>query len=451
MKKCLTALIFILVVFCCTSVAMAKTYGDYEYEVKNGTVTITGYNGKSTATSIPAEIEGLPVTTIGEKAFSKAEHTLERVNIPDSIVSIQDCAFDQCSRIKEMKIPDSVMEVLGNPFRYCFNIQFNISSDHPALAVMEGVLFSKADRRLVCYPQWKGLTEYSIPQGIEIISKNAFYDNNDLTMVYIPDSVTEIQDSAFSGCHSLGDMVFPEGLTKIGASAFWFCGMKNLTIPGSVTVIGKNAFSSMESLSTVEIGEGEEPVLIDEYAFSMSNLRKIEIHKDVSVSKGAFSSCKQMTEVVFDGEVRRIGKEAFNYCTSLMKIEIPGNVKKLEEMAFFNCSSLQEVILPDTMEKLHYGVFSDCNQLKKINLPRSITYISDSNLFMDCPDVTVTVGKSTLGETHCKENNIKIEYEEDTAPAPDWLNPAPTACPKCGYEIPEGFTFKFCPECGNQL
>lgn len=451
------ALLCALMVLGCVGVALADHEGEYVYEVlEDGNAKITAYNGSEKTEEIPSEINGHPVIAIGEKAFSAAEYTLERVIIPDSVVTLEDCAFDKCSRITEMVIPDSVTNVIGNPFRQCFRVKFTLSADHPALAVSEGVLFSKADRRLVCYPGWKDLKEYTIPQGIKIIGKNAFYRNDDLEKVFIPDSVKEIQASAFDGCHQLRSAAFQEGLTTIGENAFWYCRMVKLEIPGSVTYVGKNAFSSMGMLTLVKFAPGEEPLEIDDYAFQSSKLNKIEIHREVKLGKGAFYSCKVLGTVLLDGRVSKIGSEAFSFCTALKKIEIPGDLTTLPEMVFFQCTALQEVVLPDTIEKLEYGVLSGCEKLKTINLPRSITAIEDLNLVEDCPQVTVTVARSSLGETHCQQNKVKYVYEEvDSAPELSWLNPtevpAPTACPACGYEFPEGQTFKFCPECGHQL
>ena len=455
MKKWILALLCVLILTSCVSMAYAAKSGDYEYRVYKGNVTITAYNGKAKTVTIPAEIDGKPVTVIGEKAFEPAQYTLEKVIIPDSVVELKDSAFNKCSRMTEITIPDSLVTLEGNPFRYCYNLRtVNISPSHPAIAVVEGVIYSKADRRLVCFPAWKNLTEFTVPQGIEIISQHAFCNNSDLVHVYLPDSLVEIQAGAFDGCNKIADMVFPESLTKIGEMAFFgIQGMKEVAFSGNLVEIGTNAFSFCSVLDTVTIAEGEKALTIKKSAFSNSPIKKIEIHRNVTIGEKAFDSCKNLQEITLDGTVKSIGEEAFSFCTSLKSIEIPGDLTVLEDMVFFNCTSLKEVKLPDTITKVKYNVFSDCSALKTVNFPRSITDISSSSLFEDCPNVTVTVAKSSLGESYCIQNNVKYVYEEeDSSPDLSWLQPAaPTACPACGYEFPEGSSFRFCPNCGQGL
>ena len=75
-----------------------------------GNITITGYTGKATVVSIPEKINGLPVTAIGDKAFSDCSG-LDHVSIPASVISIGDKAFEDCSgltRIRFMGTPPSL-------------------------------------------------------------------------------------------------------------------------------------------------------------------------------------------------------------------------------------------------------------------------------------------------------------------------------------------------------
>ena len=84
-----------------------------------------------------------------------------------------------------------------------------MSPENPSLEVIDGVLFSKQDKRLVCYPYIYTDSEYIIPQGITTIGAWAFSGGRDLTGIKIPDSVTSIDSSAFYGC---------TGLTSINVS-----------------------------------------------------------------------------------------------------------------------------------------------------------------------------------------------------------------------------------------
>lgn len=78
----------------------------YLYEIKNGRVTITSYVGSDTDVTIPATIDGLPVTTIGESAFGGTN--VKKVTIPQGVTHIDWFAFNSCGALTEILIPSSV-------------------------------------------------------------------------------------------------------------------------------------------------------------------------------------------------------------------------------------------------------------------------------------------------------------------------------------------------------
>ncbi len=249
------------VLFAATAPAFAEeaeretfTSGDFEYALlDDGTAEITKYGGNADVLTIPGALDGHAVTSIGDYAFCNCEY-LTSVTIPDSVTSIGDSAFSCCFKLTSVTIPgsvtsigdsvfsfcfelpsvtipDSVISVGANPFAYCSSLTLiAVSPDHPALAVFDGVLFSMADKRLVCYPCAFTASSYSVPQGVESIGDSAFSGCKSLTSVTIPGSVTSI-GNAFNGC-------------------VW---LKSVTIPDSVTSIGDEAFSGCDSL-TLKVG-----------------------------------------------------------------------------------------------------------------------------------------------------------------------------------------------------
>ena len=164
------------------------------------------------------------IRIIGDYAFSHC-FNLELITIPDSVTTIGAEAFSDCSSLTSVTIPDSVTELGTNPFVYCENLlNINISRENKYLAVVKRVLFSKPDRRLVCYPGGLTYEEYSIPNGIRIIGGLAFSACYKVGLINIPDSVTTIGDKTFYGCGDLEDLIIPGSVTNIGEDAFKDCG-----------------------------------------------------------------------------------------------------------------------------------------------------------------------------------------------------------------------------------
>ena len=121
----------------CTSYVFAEepeqtefVCAEYRYTLReDGTAEIIEYTGNVEELEVPEELDGKRVTGIGGRAFSN------------------------CYRLISVTLPDSVIEVGENPFWGCDDLtDIRVSPDSPALAVIDGVLFSKQDKRLVCYP-----------------------------------------------------------------------------------------------------------------------------------------------------------------------------------------------------------------------------------------------------------------------------------------------------------
>ncbi len=97
-----------------------------------------------------------------------------------------------------------------------------------------------------------GLTEITVPDTVTYLDNQVFYDCSDLTEVILPKNLKKIEYATFYGCKKLARITLPRGIVSIGESAFFGCeSLTEITIPDSVIAIEKDAFGNCYNLKTV--------------------------------------------------------------------------------------------------------------------------------------------------------------------------------------------------------
>ena len=184
------------------------------YKIGDAGVTITNCDGAAAGeVVIPDEIEGLPVTSLGDSAFIGCT-SLTSIIIPESVTRIEDFAFSGCRSLTSATIPDKVTSI-GN---YAFTACSSLSS----LIIPESVT-SIGNNAFA----GTGLTSITIPDGVTSIGSVAFQYCSKLASITIPDSVTSIKGGAFNDCTSLTSITIPQAFhseaeaSRLGLDKIW--------------------------------------------------------------------------------------------------------------------------------------------------------------------------------------------------------------------------------------
>ena len=274
------------------------------------------------------------VTSIGNGAFANC-NALSNIAIPDSVTSIGNYAFSSCCSLSDIIIPDSVENVGNGAFQYCSLLE--CISIPESVICLNGNPFCNWNGKLECLSScfiYEDDVLFNMKKS-EIIS----FRKQKIESYIIPDSVTSIGDSAFSGCHSLSNIVIPDSVTSIGNYAFSSCcSLSGVIIPDSVTSIGNDSFRDCSSLSNIVIPD------------SVSN-----------IGNYAFSSCTSLSNIVIPDSVTSIGVWAFSDCYSLSSIVIPDSVTSIGYCAFSRCYSLSNIVIPDSVTSIGEEAFGGCS------------------------------------------------------------------------------------------
>ena len=160
------------------------------------------------------------VTSIGNGAFSGCS-SLTKVTIPDNVTSIGDSAFSGCSSLTNISVNEnnqSYKSIDGNLYTKDGKtlIQYAIGKSATSFVIPDSVT-SIGDG---AFADCSSLTSVTIPDGVTSISSSAFSGCSSLTSITIPDSVTSIGSSAFYNCGNLKQLIlFPSSPPTLGSNA----------------------------------------------------------------------------------------------------------------------------------------------------------------------------------------------------------------------------------------
>ena len=360
---------------------------DFNYTASNGQVAITSYLGSAATLEIPALIDGLPVRSIGEAAFSN--HTiLTSVTIPASVTTIANVPFQGCTGLTAI----------------------TVSGDNTAYSSHDGMLYTKDAATLVACPAGRSGV-FTIPSDVTSIGLGAFQGCVSLTAVTMPSGLRNIGYKAFDGCQSLTSITIPSGVTTIRDGAFNACSLTTVSIPASVTSIGDNPFAGCILLNTIAVSPDNTAYASQDGVLYTKNGTILlacpggrsggfAIPAGVtSVAAMAFQDCSRLTSVTIPDTVTYLGYDAFWNCSGLTRIAIPDSVSSTNNGVFGLCESLRSVRLSRSLTELSGWLFLDCQALTDITIPDGVTVVN-AGAFKDCHSLTsivIPAGVTSIG------------------------------------------------------
>ena len=271
------------------------------------------------------------------------------------IIAIGNRAFDTCTSLQSITIPDSVTHIGYFAFTYCTSLQ-----------------------------------SVTIPDSVTYIGDLAFEDCHSLQSITIPDSVTHIGYWAFRNCSSLESVTIGSGLTAIGQIFYNCSNLKNVTISDNVLCIFPKAFRDCAHLTQLTTKNGTKIDITDSGISKNNNVTFIDV-----------KTKSDITAVTIPDGVTEIPNSVFMDYTLLTNITLPNSVKLIDNSAIRNCTLLKIITLPNGVttignQAFYNSGYSNNTANLKLKIPDSVTSIGQ-DAFYNLAEITYTSKMTATG------------------------------------------------------
>lgn len=427
-----------------------EIYHDITLPARVSEIKANAFSGCTHIKSINFEANS-KLKTLGTCVFAGCSK-LEEVNLPPSVTSIAEGAFDKMSYIRLLTIPfiggapNTTSAQANTLFGYIFGktkdtydneasqsyggtnpVKYYIPNSLGSVTVLGGrilygafhnckvgsiIINSTSSTIIPEIAFFNTEASIDIPSNVTEIQRSAFANAKPGT---IPASVKTIGSRAFSGATFREEPVFASGskLETIGEYAFektkYNSAVSTVVLPSSVKTIGTFLFLE-SSIRKVSFANCTSLTTIPTSTFSKcQNLTSVTLHSGISsIESYAFDNCKSLTGITLSSNLLTIGNDAFQNCSNLASITIPSKVTSIGNYAFENCSKLASVSMPASLTTLGRYAFQNCTSLYSMSFASSpkLKTIQDST-FYGCTAISDTTGFIPGSVTTIESNAFK--------------------------------------------
>ena len=275
----------------------------------------------------------------------------------------------------------------------------------PSSVTCNGTTYTVTSIGEYAFDNCTGLTSVTIPNSVTSIGEYAFHNCSGLTSTIYTGTIAQWCGISFGGgfanplmcSHSLTiggsevtNLVIPNGVTEIKQYAFDYCtGLTSVTIPNSVTSIGNYAFNCTGLTSTIYTG-----TIAQWCNISFGNYEANPLNRSHSLTIGG----SEVTNLVIPNGVTEIKQYAFSGCTGLTSVTIPNSVTSIGSSAFSDCSGLTSVTIGNSVTSIGDYAFRYCSGLTSFTMGSGVTSIGVRALG-DCTGLRNIISKAVYPPT----------------------------------------------------
>lgn len=319
----------------------------FRYDEYKDYVIVTGVDGAPDNIEIPETLCGKAVMAISDGAFADMGWVKE-IEIPDTVVQIGERAFFGAVSAKKISLSDNLYSIGASAF---------------------------------CGA--KNLESLRLPIGIKYIGGFAFADCEKLEGISVPKGTISVGGGAFQNTVWLSKQTGEFVVVGEDILIHYSGDKEKVTVPEEVKVV--SAFCDNFFVQEVVLPESVEE--IGEYAFVNSSLKTITLGENIrKIGDSAFDSCLNLEKVTLNKKLEEIGSFAFAGCQKLKEFTVTQKVKKVGDGAFARCIDIENLVFRSAKTEIGENICDSCTSELKISCPKNspvIIYAKDNKFILD--------------------------------------------------------------------
>lgn len=444
------------------------TVGQLKYKnTSRNTCVVTDGTSASGVVTIPASVtyngNKYNVKSIEEKAFY-SNNNIKEVILADGIEHIGDYAFAYSS-LEKLDIPASVLSLGEAAFMSCYSLSYiNTETAKNSLQLGE-YCFQEigqakgADLSIQRPLAYTSTSQYSNYLFMSAIIKNlaindgststfsCFKNKNwNVNCLSLGENVTTIPDDQFKNW-TIKNLVIEDsnkaltiGKKTNSSSADYYYGafkdckidtlyigrnltyttrnynssypgygtpfenntsLKSVTVGTNVTSLGDYLFYGCTSVTDLELRDGASTLSLgvsrSGSIFYDCPLEKVYVGRNMTCTNTSyrpFSNKKTIKYATISNNLTKIDDYLFSGCEGIASIAIPSNVTQIGQSAFYGIPCITELTIPSTLTSIGSSAFANCKNLRTLTISDSDNSLSMNQVFYGDTITSVYVGRT---------------------------------------------------------